>query len=37
MGKGKTETALYASYKLLQAGKASGLYFALPANNRINK
>ena len=30
MGKGKTEAALYASYKLLQAGKASGLYFALP-------
>lgn len=30
MGKGKTEAALYASYKLLQEGKASGIYFALP-------
>lgn len=30
MGIGKTEAALYAGYKLLQAGKARGLYFALP-------
>ncbi|MGN1189666.1 MAG: CRISPR-associated helicase Cas3', partial [Candidatus Ornithospirochaeta sp.] len=30
MGKGKTEAALYASYKLLSKGKASGIYFALP-------
>ena len=30
MGLGKTEAALYAAYKLLANGKASGLYFALP-------
>ena len=30
MGVGKTEAALYASYKLLSEGKADGLYFALP-------
>jgi CRISPR-associated endonuclease/helicase Cas3 len=30
MGKGKTEAALYASYKLIQQGSASGIYFALP-------
>lgn len=30
MGLGKTEAALYAAYRMLAAGKASGLYFALP-------
>ncbi len=30
MGMGKTEAALWASYKLLVAGKACGIYFALP-------
>ncbi len=30
MGMGKTEAALYAAYRLLAAGKASGIYFALP-------
>ena len=30
MGMGKTETALYAAYKLVEAGFHSGLYFALP-------
>ena len=30
MGQGKTEAALYAAYKLLANGEASGLYFALP-------
>lgn len=29
-GSGKTEAALYAAYKMLQANQASGLYFALP-------
>ena len=30
MGMGKTEAALYAAYKLVEAGFHSGLYFALP-------
>ncbi|MDX1348092.1 MAG: CRISPR-associated helicase Cas3' [Thiomicrorhabdus chilensis] len=30
MGLGKTEAALYAAYRLLEQGKATGLYFALP-------
>lgn len=30
MGVGKTEAALYAAYKMLASGKASGIYYALP-------
>ena len=30
MGMGKTEAALYAAYRLVEAGFHSGLYFALP-------
>ena len=30
MGKGKTEAALYAAYRLLEKKKATGIYFALP-------
>ena len=30
MGMGKTEAALYAAYKVLAQGKATGIYFALP-------
>ena len=30
MGMGKTEAALYAAYNILTAGRATGLYFALP-------
>ncbi len=30
MGIGKTEAALYAAYKMLEKGKARGIYFALP-------
>ena len=30
MGSGKTEAALYAAYKMLEAGEANGIYFALP-------
>ena len=39
MGYGKTEAALAAAYQLIAAGKASGLYFALPTqvtSNRIH-
>jgi CRISPR-associated endonuclease/helicase Cas3 len=39
MGCGKTEAALAAAYQLLAAGKATGLYFALPTqvtSNRIH-
>lgn len=39
MGYGKTEAALAVSYELIAAGKASGLYFALPTqitSNRIH-
>lgn len=40
MGIGKTEAALAAAYHLMQAGKASGIYFALPTqvtSNRIHQ
>lgn len=30
MGTGKTETALYAAYKILKMGAATGIYYALP-------
>ena len=30
MGMGKTEAALYAAYRLLEKGLATGIYFALP-------
>ncbi|NTV67351.1 MAG: CRISPR-associated helicase Cas3' [Chlorobaculum sp.] len=39
MGIGKTEAALYAAYALAAAGKARGIYFALPTqltSNRIH-
>ncbi|AOS84546.1 CRISPR-associated helicase/endonuclease Cas3 [Chlorobaculum limnaeum] len=39
MGIGKTEAALYAAYALVAAGKARGIYFALPTqltSNRIH-
>lgn len=39
MGCGKTEAALAAAYQLLAAGRATGLYFALPTqvtSNRIH-
>ena len=35
-GYGKTEAALAASYQLIAAGKASGLYFALPTQVTSN-
>ena len=37
MGVGKTEAALFAAYTLLAAGKAGGLYFALPTRLTSNK
>lgn len=37
MGEGKTEAALYAAYKILEEGKASGIYFALPTQLTSNK
>ena len=37
MGLGKTEAALYAAYKALEAGHASGIYFALPTQLTSNK
>ncbi len=37
MGLGKTEAALYAAYKLLFSGQASGIYFALPTQLTSNK
>lgn len=37
MGMGKTEAALYASYRLLEGGHASGIYFALPTQLTSNK
>ncbi len=37
MGLGKTEAALYAAYKMLCAGQASGVYFALPTQLTSNK
>jgi CRISPR-associated endonuclease/helicase Cas3 len=37
MGLGKTEAALYAAYRILAAGHASGIYFALPTQLTSNK
>lgn len=44
MGLGKTEAALYAAYKMMDAQNAAGLYFALPTqltsdkiHQRVNK
>lgn len=37
MGLGKTEAALYAAYQMLQAGHATGVYFALPTRLTSNK
>ena len=36
-GMGKTEAALYAAYKMLQNGAATGFYFALPTQLTSNK
>ncbi len=37
MGSGKTEAALYASYRMLEKKQATGLYFALPTQLTSNK
>ena len=37
MGLGKTEAALYAAYKMLEKGLASGIYFGLPTQLTSNK
>lgn len=37
MGFGKTEAALEAAYRLIEAGHASGLYFALPTQVTSNR
>jgi CRISPR-associated endonuclease/helicase Cas3 len=37
MGMGKTEAALWAAYRLMSEGKASGLYFALPTQMTSNR
>jgi CRISPR-associated endonuclease/helicase Cas3 len=37
MGMGKTEAALWAAYELLTAGKARGIYFALPTQATSNR
>lgn len=37
MGMGKTEAALGAAYELLAAGKARGIYFALPTQATSNR
>jgi len=37
MGMGKTEAALWATYKLLISGKAQGIYFALPTQATSNR
>lgn len=37
MGMGKTEAALGVAYQLLAAGKANGLYFALPTQATSNR
>ncbi|MBI4767196.1 MAG: CRISPR-associated endonuclease Cas3'', partial [Deltaproteobacteria bacterium] len=37
MGMGKTEAALWASYRLLVSGKAGGIYFALPTQATSNR
>lgn len=37
MGIGKTEAALYAAYKALEDGRATGIYFALPTQLTSDK
>ncbi len=37
MGTGKTEAALWVTYELMKAGKASGFYFALPTQATSNR
>lgn len=37
MGIGKTEAALYAAYKIMISGEATGLYFALPTQLTSDK
>jgi CRISPR-associated endonuclease/helicase Cas3 len=37
MGVGKTEAALYAAYRMLASGQATGLYFALPTQLTSDK
>lgn len=37
MGLGKTEAALYAAYRMLDQGRATGIYFALPTQLTSNK
>jgi len=37
MGMGKTEAALWAAYELMVAGKALGIYFALPTQATSNR
>jgi CRISPR-associated endonuclease/helicase Cas3 len=37
MGLGKTEAALFAAYRILSKGQASGIYFALPTQLTSNK
>lgn len=37
MGIGKTEAALFAAYKMLEKGSASGIYFAMPTRLTSNK
>lgn len=37
MGSGKTEAALYAAYKMLEKGRANGIYFGLPTQLTSNK
>ena len=37
MGLGKTEAALWAAYRLLNTGQATGLYFALPTQATSNR
>lgn len=37
MGQGKTEAALYAAYRLLEQGRATGVYFALPTQATSNR
>lgn len=37
MGIGKTEAALYAAYKALEEGRATGIYFALPTQLTSDK
>jgi len=37
MGVGKTEAALYAAYRIMSKGEATGIYFALPTQLTSNK